>query len=206
MSRRKGSELGRAQFSVAFEMEASWHLVGDQLRRAAMVLLEQMREYESEAGEILERKQLPPPDDPDFEIVQRSLMEPQVIMLLGFSLENHFKGLWVLQNPDKAKGVDEFPKEFNRAGGGGHDLTKWAEAAKIELDEKEKGLLRLLTQVTLWRGRYPMAKNADRNAEAWAVPGRLSDALSNSSGEPDWSPEVYSVLKKIEAKSLEITG
>lgn len=191
-------KFGFRQFSTSLAMKESWFMNGQRLIRAAEVLLEQLWVYKSKADKILATIKEFPTEVPDMEAFERSMMEPQISLLLGYSLENFMKGLWVHKNPDAVADTKKLPKEFTEDTG--HDLNKLAGFIGITVTESEAELLRVLSEFSRWRGRYAIEKNAERNAEAWAKAANLNIVSSQYPGEVKWPPEVYSVMNKIAAE------
>lgn len=76
----------------------------------------------------------------------------QYLMLVGFALENFYKGSIVgnivLNNaPLNESTIDQELKD--------HDLCRLAAQAKITLDNQQKENLDFITECVLWLGRYP---------------------------------------------------
>jgi hypothetical protein len=69
--------------------------------------------------------------------------------LFGYALENIFKGILVSKQPTLVK-ADRLSDKLKE-----HNLLKLAAAAGIALSEKEKRILGWLTEVTIWKARYP---------------------------------------------------
>jgi hypothetical protein len=65
-------------------------------------------------------------------------------MLMGMSFEALFKGLTVAQG-----------LEYKKT----HDLLKLANDACVEVSDEEQKILSILTQYTIWDGRYPTPKD-----------------------------------------------
>lgn len=191
-------KIGRWQFTTSLAMKESWFMSGQRLIRAAEVLLEQLWEYKTEAERILTKTKEFPAGDPDFEVVERSMMEPQISMLLGYSLENFMKGLWVHQHPEAVADAKKLPSQLTQ--NTGHDLNELAHFIGIEVTEGEAELLRVLSEFSRWRGRYAIEKNEERNGEAWSKAANLKIVSSQYPGEVKWPAEVYSVLDKIAAE------
>jgi hypothetical protein len=77
-------------------------------------------------------------------------------MLMAFAAENLLKGILIAREPDRVT-----PKKLSKWEGGGHDLIKLAEAAKMKLTEDETRLLLTLSVHGEWLGRYPCPLNHD---------------------------------------------
>jgi len=87
-------------------------------------------------------------------------------MLYGFALENLFKAKYVLQNfgsPHDEGWCPEptFPSELKS-----HDLVKLARLAQVKLDAEYELSLAILSDVTMWSGRYPCSLKGDEGTIA----------------------------------------
>ncbi len=76
-------------------------------------------------------------------------------LLYALAIQNALKGLIVLRSPKLAD-----PRKFNKSIAN-HDLLKLAQLANIALYDQEAPLLRALSQITMWAGRYPVALSAN---------------------------------------------
>ena len=184
-------------------MKESWIRSGRQLICAAKVLLEQLWVNKSEMEIIHQHKTHFPPGDPDNDKYDRSLMEPQISMLLAYALENYLKGLWVHQNSHELnlkKQMTKLPQEFTA--NSGHDLNALATLTKIDLNEKEAELLRILSEHSTWRGRYAIATNISDNSASWGKAKNLMIISQKYPGTVDWPDELHSILEKINEKFI----
>lgn len=71
---------------------------------------------------------------------------PVYRMLCGMALELLYKAIIVAKQQE--------PQEI-------HELVKLSEQAGIDMNDKEKGLLRILSESIIWDGRYPVPKKAE---------------------------------------------
>lgn len=185
-------EIGRWQFQMALSMKESWFRNGRALRQAAEVLLEQLWHYKKAAELIFKSKNNFDSGDPDLITVERSMMEPQISMLLGYAIENYLKGLWVHQNPKDLNSHECLPHVLKE-----HDLNKLCAMTKVEPDAAEKELLRILSAYSTWQGRYAIPMSANANAKAWVNANNLLIVSSKYPGPVKWPDEVYSLIDKI---------
>jgi hypothetical protein len=86
---------------------------------------------------------------------ERSDLENVAYMLYGFSLENLFKGKWILREfgPSHHEGwhpVSRFPSQLKT-----HNLVRLAKLVHPELLPTQEHTLEVLSDVTTWSGRYP---------------------------------------------------
>ena len=100
---------------------------------------------------------------------EKSDLDNVATMLYGFSLENLFKALWILNKfgaPHSGvwRPVAEFPDELKT-----HDLTKLSQLINSDIAEKYDTALFILTETTTWAGRYPCSiKGNDGTNARWA--------------------------------------
>jgi hypothetical protein len=90
---------------------------------------------------------------------------PPAQLLYAYAIENVLKGLIVLKRPDLIQ-EHELHGELQT-----HDLNKLAERAKVTVDEQhEQPVLEALTHLSIWAGRYPIARGPSvdtPNPNAW---------------------------------------
>lgn len=191
-------DIGRHQFSVALSMKESWCLKGAELLRGATVLLEQLWYNKEKADPLLKESRHFDASDPNWEVVQRSLLEPTVSLLVAYAIENFLKGTWAHQNPAKVGSASKLPLELTKDSG--HNLNQLCADTGIVLTSAESEALRVLSEFAKWRGRYTIDKTAERNAQAWANAQNLTFISRKYPGEIGWPDEVNSILEKIAAK------
>jgi hypothetical protein len=76
-------------------------------------------------------------------------------MLYAFALENVLKGLLIAKNSDLA-GKRKLSREITS-----HKLVDLAEKASFDVGGQELSVLRDLSQIAIWAGRYPVAIKLD---------------------------------------------
>jgi hypothetical protein len=89
-------------------------------------------------------------------------------LLYGYAVENLLKGLYVAKNPD-AIGEDRLKVPAH------HDLCELAKEAGYTATVSELELMKKLTTITTWSGRYPVAKKVPKHAEGGLVPEWIFD-------------------------------
>ena len=92
---------------------------------------------------------------------ERSDINNVATMLYGFSLENLFKAIWTLnkfgpRHNEEWMPRPEFPKELKT-----HDLIQLAKLVDAELIDKYGFSLKILSETTIWSGRYPCSIKGD---------------------------------------------
>jgi hypothetical protein len=90
---------------------------------------------------------------------------PPAQLLYGYAIENVLKGLIVFQRPDLIQ-EHELHGELTT-----HDLNELAKKAKVAVDQQhERPVLEALTRLSIWAGRYPIARGPSDdtpNPNAW---------------------------------------
>lgn len=86
-------------------------------------------------------------DEPNFQPAQ---------LLCGFAIENALKGIIVANEPDRIS-EERLDRDLQN-----HDLTVLARLARFSLSSDDEHVCRLLTDIVLWAGRYPVATRAER--------------------------------------------
>ena len=94
--RERFRELGKQQFSNALQLPDSWFMQSEQLCRAAYVLIADCWEATKEREKLPRNVKL---SAEEHDILQRSVLFREASFLLGLSLENAFKGLWLNKIP-----------------------------------------------------------------------------------------------------------
>jgi hypothetical protein len=92
-------------------------------------------------------------------IVPIKAVEPDIlpaIALYGAALENAFKGLMVSKDPTLIGARKVSPKLRS------HKLVELARDAGISLSPSEEYLLKWVSEVVIWKGRYPVPTNTER--------------------------------------------
>ena len=89
------------------------------------------------------------------DVWQKSDLDNVATMLYGFSIENLFKALWTFRKfgaPHANEWIPEaeFPDELKT-----HDLTKLSLLVDKRITEDYNFSLSMLTETTIWAGRYP---------------------------------------------------
>lgn len=95
---------------------------------------------------------------------EKSDLDNVATMLYGFSLENLFKAIWTLNKfgSPHSEGwcpVAAFPDELKT-----HDLTKLSQLIDGDMAEKYTTSLSMLSETTIWAGRYPCSIKGDEGA------------------------------------------
>jgi hypothetical protein len=170
----------------------AWLLTAESLLNAAPAhffsALEQAKRHDA-ASKVAEDKAWAAMEElgQDSAVADIEVMAPEFLpafLLYGFAIENLLKGLYVLANPNT---VDD--KEINIPTT--HNLTFLAQTVGLKTSETEADMLRRLTSITTWSGRYPVAKTLEafrkiginretiiqEPVEAYAHIGRLAEKL-----------------------------
>lgn len=150
-------DWGQAHFRFA-QSPMSWLLTAETLIDAAtqtyFTAAEQAEKFEA-ASQTATEKATAALDGSENGIASEEILEAEpkflpAFMLYGFALENLLKGVLVARDAnlvgDKKINV---PKT--------HDLVALADLAKISLSTTQRDLLKRLSTITTWSGRYPAA-------------------------------------------------
>jgi hypothetical protein len=90
---------------------------------------------------------------------------PPAQLLYAYAIENVLKGLMVFKRPDLIQ-EHELHGELKT-----HDLNELAKKAKVTVDQQhEQPVLEALTRLSIWAGRYPIARGPSDdtpNPNAW---------------------------------------
>jgi len=103
------------------------------------------------------------------DIWEKSDLENVASMLYGFSLENLFKAIWILNKYGSPYNEDwipepEFPKKLKT-----HNLVELAKLIDVNLVEKYEFSLSMLSETTTWSGRYPCSlKGVEGTIGRWS--------------------------------------
>jgi len=98
------------------------------------------------------------------DVWEKSDLENVATMLYGFSLENLFKAIWTLNKFGSPHDEDwcpipEFPKELKT-----HDLVQLSKLIDDGLAKKYEFSLSILSDTTIWSGRYPCSIKGDEGS------------------------------------------
>jgi hypothetical protein len=139
-----------------FQKSDHWHDKALSLRAMANALyskaLPGLRRYEK--ARKAAQKELR-----DRSVVPIKAVEPDIlpaIALYGAALENALKGLMVSQEPTLIGARKLSPKLRS------HKLVELERAAGISLSSDEQYLLKWVSEVVIWKGRYPVPTNTER--------------------------------------------
>ena len=134
-----------------------------------------------------------PPINGSDEEIRLWFVQRSAVLLYGIAIENLLKGLRVV----RLKEAGRQPVQITKWKGlqlqlGGHDLEELANAAKIDLTSQEQFLLRDVSEVVLWSGRYhlPLRSNdfapiVDRSDKATAARAFAHKLIALYPPEPD---------------------
>jgi len=106
------------------------------------------------------------------DVWEKSDLDHVATMLYGFSIENLFKALWTFNkfgapHANEWIPIAEFPDELKT-----HDLTKLSLLIDKRIAEEYDFSLSMLTETTIWAGRYPCSIKGDEGSI-----GRFSDKV-----------------------------
>jgi hypothetical protein len=90
------------------------------------------------------------------------------LMLMGYAIECLLKAAIVHKNAISYWKGNEFQKSIYERDIIKHDLVELAKSAEVSLKGNQETMLRGIAEYTIWAGRYPFAKNADKAVMAFA--------------------------------------
>lgn len=160
------NEVAKQLFNAG-QQPAAWLRSAARLRDAAEAVLKHElpaeREY-SEARKIADGEALAEAVRNDTAIGTADIKAiapnyPPAQLLYAYAIENVLKGLIVSKRPDLIQ-EHELHVELTT-----HDLNKLAEKAKVTVDQQhERPVLEALTYLSVWAGRYPIARGPSVDA------------------------------------------
>jgi hypothetical protein len=189
-------KFGQQQFSSNLTSKDGWIFKGDGLQIAALELCRSLRRADEALQAKIDAGQSSFPPE-DYEAMRISTCQDTIMLLLGFSIENYLKGVWVHLNPSLEEDARMLPPQFRDRTA--HDLVAQATYLGLDLDAEENKVLTTLTEFVLWRGRYPVALNAVLTGEAMARGGSFFTVINAAPDPIGWTPAILGVLDKIRA-------
>ena len=94
---------------------------------------------------------------------------PPAQLLYAYAIENVLKGLMVFKRPDLVQ-EHELHGELKT-----HDLNELAKKAKVTVEQRERPVLEVLTNLSTWAGSYPIARGPSDETPNMLLP--LEDEL-----------------------------
>lgn len=155
MTPLEAEEFRKALFKAG-QQPSSWLLSAESLRDAAEIILQGEAKNALSYSQAVENANEELAADPAVGASAEIRCEPPNYLpgqlLYGFALENVLKGLIIANDPSVANETkldDEIAK---------HELVDLAATAKFEVCPQEVDILKALTQLSVWAGRYPVAR------------------------------------------------
>jgi hypothetical protein len=165
-------EIAKQTFKAG-QQPAAWLRSAGRLRDAAEVILKQELPAEvsySQALEIADEEAVAEiaRNNSEFGAADIKAIAPNyppAQLLYAYAIENVLKGLMVFKRPDLIQ-EHELHGELKT-----HDLNELAKKAKVTVDQQhEQPVLEALTRLSIWAGRYPIARGPSDdtpNPNAW---------------------------------------
>lgn len=154
-----GRSITPQQIFKAAQSPTSWLLSGEHLEQAAEVIIERedqflvpyLRTYDDAVQRAIANYIQDGTKSGHAEITARVPNYPPAQVLYAYAIENVFKGLIIANEPqlissDKLDGVLK-----------DHDLIALAARAGFTVNVQEEPVLRALSELSVWAGRYPVA-------------------------------------------------
>lgn len=149
----------------AFQRPRSWYVKARDLFKSAGVLASEERalvlRYETALRVASEKL-----SEGDVEHAEIECDEPNVFpifLLYGYALENGLKAIIVDRDPSLI-GREKVSEKISQ-----HDLVSLANLASLSMSGSEQELLKWLTQVVVWKGRYNAPRRPDALGVFWAL-------------------------------------
>jgi len=170
MTKRK---LTRADLFKAAQQPINWYRSAERLMMAAEIILSDQLEREIPYFSAVENANIraidaaaKSPDGSggaDIEADPPNYLPAQ--LLYAFAIENALKGLAVARDADLV-GASKLNTEIKI-----HDLLRLAEKAAFRVMRQEEPILRALSQIAIWAGRYPVAGKLNEYLSPQHLPG-----------------------------------
>jgi hypothetical protein len=194
-------EFFRLNYSEGVGTASSWKIKAGELLESAWALMEasweNRREFESIMKESPRREGGGVEVTPELTHVSRLAHNDRTIsMLVAYAFENLLAAAYLTNPKNSEEPKDRIPTIIS--GSRGHDLAHLFEACEIEVSRREKEALRVMSEASLWRGKYQFPKKDTDYAEFVRVNQKKSFSIdSEYPKDIDFPPEIDSLLKKV---------
>jgi hypothetical protein len=193
-----GHELTPQTIFKAAQSPGGWLLSAENLQEAAEAIIAHennflvpyLRAHDDATKEAMAMAYSPGHDAGHAEINARAPNYPPAQMLYAFAIENVLKGLIVANDPSLING-DKLNAALK-----GHDLAALAKTAAFEVYLQEVPVLRALSELAVWAGRYPVAIYSRDFAEA----PNADELMDYGSRNPIMEAFFKRAFKALEAK------
>jgi len=176
------SELTPQEYFKAAQQPVTWLLSAESLRDAAEVVIRRedeflvpyLRAYDEAVKIAVANAYAEGEKAGHAEIPCRTPNYPPALVLYAYAIENVLKGLIVANDPSLIDG-DKLNAVLRT-----HELVDLAKRADFVVHVEEKPVLRALSELSVWAGRYPVAQNV-RDFVGTPNPDELMDYGSRHS-------------------------
>jgi hypothetical protein len=197
-------EWSKEQFKAA-QRPIAWLLSAERLRDAAEVICKHERAaeipyFQAHTAAEKEAAAKAYSDGNDAGVAEIKAMPPNyppAQLLYAFAIENVLKGLIVANTPgliEERSLNDELTT---------HNLIKLAEKAQFTVHVQERPVLQALSQLSIWAGRYPVARTRREYISSASNPHEL---LDYGSAHPVMKMFFERARKELESKLSEPIG
>jgi len=181
----------RSSFRTVNSIQKPWFLKAEWLFHSATIILEKAIEARNYIGKGNSPKGTIKKGEPYYETILDYSSMQQALLLIGFSIENLLKGLWIKKhNPDdKIINNDKINSKIIT-----HKLSELANEIGIEFSQEEINTLNVFRELIEWKGRYPIPLNVtdyvNSNHEGYSK-------LLSGFTKTEMPKELNSILEKI---------
>src|SRR5262245_58073328 len=155
-------ELNLQALFQAAQKPSAWFMTAEHLRDAAEIILRDQVAQQTlylqavwrASGEARAAAAIAPDGSASAEINCESPNYLPAQLLYAFAIENALKGLIITENPTLLSRTKISVKS--------HDLINLAEQARFDLTSQEIPVLKALSHIAEWAGRYPVATRIDK--------------------------------------------
>lgn len=198
---KKAYDFFRLNYSVGLGTSIGWKFKAGELFESAWALMEASWESRKEFERIM--AEAPRAEGggveatPELNHISRLAHNDRTIsMLVAYAFENLLAAAYLSTPKNSEEPKDRMPNPIS--GSRGHDLIHLFEVCEIGVSKKEKEALRVLSEASLWRGKYQFPKKDTDYAEFVRVNQKKSFSIdSEYPNDICFPPEIETLLGKV---------
>lgn len=184
------ADWGEHQFNAALSSVFSWCMLGEQHYLVSKLLLMDCWKAKDEFN-LLNKTEYEYGTE-EFELIHRIYFYEPASLFMAMSFENFLKGIWIKQCKSNFKDVDSLPKLLKT-----HDLIDLADHCRLTLTNQENKMLDLLSNFSIWRGKYNLPISREENVKYWKSKSKSDFLLEKYPGDFSFPDEVKTLRAKI---------
>lgn len=188
-------EWGKHQFKAGLLSWFSWYRLGEQHYLTSKILMIEYWNANNELHTTYRNVTGFSYGTKEFEALQKTYFYEPATLFLALSFENFLKGIWIRQNGTILSETESLPNLLKT-----HDLNKLAKKCEMKLSEVEIKMLNVLTLFSIWRGKYIIPTNQEKNIQFYESGVNLTFILNKYPGEFGFPDEVKTLRTKISDK------